>query len=367
MREAICHITTVHGPFDPRIFQKECRSAVRSGFEVYEVAPHDCDEVVDGVTVLAIPRYENRLRRMVFGPWRAFQRAFRTGASVCHFHDPELIPAGILLALMRRKVIYDAHENLPAQIRSKDWIRPALLRPVVGWLAGLLEKFGALFFSRVIGVTEEIAQRFGRKGVLIRNLPVLQLADSALVSSEPKDKPVVIFSGGLFRVKGVCQLIRAFQYLEGEAELWLLGTWESPAFRASCQALSGFRSVRYLGRVNPNEVFSYMKQAEIGACTFLPVPNNLESLPNKILEYLACGVPAVISDFPYWRRHFSEGVAFVDPLSPKDIADKIRHLLSHSAERKTLGIRGKRLVSDQRTWEAEEKNLFELYGKVLQP
>ena len=40
----VCHITTVHRPFDTRIFYKECISLAKAGFEVYLVTTHDKDE-----------------------------------------------------------------------------------------------------------------------------------------------------------------------------------------------------------------------------------------------------------------------------------------------------------------------------------
>jgi hypothetical protein len=52
----IVHCATTHRAGDPRIFLKECRTLARAGFRVSYIVPHDRDEVIDGVQILAVPR-----------------------------------------------------------------------------------------------------------------------------------------------------------------------------------------------------------------------------------------------------------------------------------------------------------------------
>ena len=365
MKKAICHITTVHGPFDSRIFQKECRSAAKLGFDVFEVAPHDKNEIVDGVKVVAIKKYKGRFRRIFLGPWTAFRKALGTKAKVCHFHDPELMPIGILLVLFGRKVIYDTHEVFPAQVMGKDWLGPRWVRKAIAVFSAGLEKFSSLFFSKIIGAIDEGANRFGSKGVVIKNVPVLDLVEKAEPKKLQKNKPAVIFSGGIFRMKGVYHLIEAFEFLEGEAELWLLGKWESDKFREECERLKGYEQAKYLGLVHPDEVFSYMKSADIGASTFLPVPNYLQNFPIKAFEYLACGLPTIMSNFPYYMKHFTEGVLFADPENPKEMAEKIRYLITDKDLRDTMAEEGKAWVLSTFNWRIEEEKLGDLYSELL--
>src|SRR4051812_23498709 len=102
----VVQMTSVHGALDQRIFKKISRSLARSGRDVMIVACHPQDECVEGVRVHAISvTAQNRLARMTMTTARIFRAAAASRARICHFHDPELLPVGLLLKLLGRRVI----------------------------------------------------------------------------------------------------------------------------------------------------------------------------------------------------------------------------------------------------------------------
>jgi hypothetical protein len=76
----------------------------------------------------------------------------RRNGTVYHFHDPELIPAGLALRLLGKRVIYDAHEDLPRDILFKNWI-PRRLRGPVSRLAAALEWIAGHALSGIVATT----------------------------------------------------------------------------------------------------------------------------------------------------------------------------------------------------------------------
>lgn len=118
----IVHLTSVHSALDNRIYYRECLSLAEAGFLVTIIGPHSEDIVTNHVQIKAIPAEHGRLARMTRAAWRVYVEALRQDADIYHFHDPELIPAGLLLRAQGKRVVYDIHEDLPKDILSKYYL-----------------------------------------------------------------------------------------------------------------------------------------------------------------------------------------------------------------------------------------------------
>ncbi|MFQ5576993.1 MAG: glycosyltransferase, partial [Anaerolineae bacterium] len=127
----ICVLTSVHRPFDGRIFHRQCVTLARAGYRVSLVAPAEFEQRVEaGVTVLGVPPAANRRERPRV--WRhLFRQARRLRPDVIHFHDPELL---LLVPLFRGrfgrrvKLVYDVHEYFADSLANKYWLpRPVRL------------------------------------------------------------------------------------------------------------------------------------------------------------------------------------------------------------------------------------------------
>ena len=114
--------TTVHPICDVRILYREACSLAKAGYDVEVIGPPpEPSERITGVKLTLIPRERMRFRRLVLSGSRLALLLVQRRASICHLHDPELLWVAPLLRLSGCKVLYDAHEDLPRQIRDKDW------------------------------------------------------------------------------------------------------------------------------------------------------------------------------------------------------------------------------------------------------
>ena len=171
----VCHMTDAHQQEDVRIFHKECVSLAKNGFDVYLVSRGKIYEK-DGVHMVGIGDISgNRLFRMTKVAKKIYKTARKIDADIYHFHDPELLLYGLKLKKMGKKVIFDSHEDVPAQIMDKYWI-PKPMRSLISKSYRLLETYAVKRLDAVVAATPYIAKQFKHRAgkiTVLNNYPKL--------------------------------------------------------------------------------------------------------------------------------------------------------------------------------------------------
>lgn len=365
-------MTSAHRALDVRIFHKISKSLVRRGYDVTVVAVHSQDENIDGIHVAAIPRSRSRLRRMTLNLYRIYRKTLELDADIYHFHDPELIPVGLLLRLRGKHVVYDAHEDLPRTVSYKEYVPPALRRLVAG-AAEKLELFGARRLTGVIGATPPIAARFrpvNPNTVVVHNFPIVEELNQCSMRKWAEREAAVAYIGGIARERGIFELLDAMKLVIKKVECRLaLAGWFSPKqMQAEVQKRAEASNVDFLGLLSRVHVSELLARVRAGIVVLHPEVNFIKAKPTKLFEYMCAGIPVIASDFPLWRE-IVEGAQcglLVDPMRPSQIADAITYLLTHPREAEQMGRRGRATAERYFNWKSEERTLLSLYRSILQ-
>ena len=364
----IVHLTTVHPRDDIRIFRKECVSLAHAGYDVVQLVGDGLgDAVVDGVHIVDLGAPPaGRLARMREQPRRANARLQRLQPALLHLHDPELLPLGAAWARRGVPVVYDAHEDVPRQILTKQWI-PAVLRPLVSRAFERYENSRVRGLAAVAAATPHIARRFAavaRRCVNVNNFP---LADELVPPAQAgRRERAVCYVGGIMRSRGALQMVRAMAQLP-DVRLLLAGRFEDAALEAELRAEPGWAQVDYCGYVGRTEVGALMSRSRAGLVTLLPMPSYRDSLPIKMFEYMSAELPVIASDFALWRE-IVEGRQCghcVDPTNPNAIAAAIRALIDAPQHASALGRAGRAAVLSSYNWPQAERELLALYRELL--
>ncbi|MFC2947714.1 glycosyltransferase family 4 protein [Virgibacillus sediminis] len=363
----ICHLTSVHSYTDIRISIKECTSLVKAGFEVHLIAPNTQEENLNGIHVHGVMNtYKGRINRVKNFTNDIYQKALEVDAEIYHFHDPELIPSGLKLKKKGKKVIYDVHEDVPRQIASKHWI-PKYLRKSISIGFEKYENRSVKKLDALVTATPHIEQRFLSYSSNIKNVnnyPVMEelyIPDSETLLRKEKS---VIYVGGISKDRGSVNTVKAIG--NTDATLKLAGRFANQNEKAILEELDEWENVNFLGFIDRKEIKSELETSMVGIVVLEPRVNYIDSLPIKMFEYMATGLPVIASNFPLWKEIIEGnncGIC-VDPLNVEEISKAIQWIIDHPVQAKEMGQNGRKAVETQYNWESESRKLLNLYEKL---
>jgi glycosyltransferase involved in cell wall biosynthesis len=370
-------ISSVHQALDNRIFHREASSLRRAGYAVTLMAVHPCEEEIDGIRILPVPRLP-RWRRP--GLWSSLlRRALATGADAYHLHDPELL---LILSRLRsqsgRPVVYDAHESLADFTAIKEDI-PAVIRLPLAAAIRRAEPWLARRADGLIFADEAIAADFSmasRARTVLFNYPLRSFVDEGArnIRTAEERGHTILYLGGIKRHRGALLMLDAFARVRQampSARLLLVGPFLPSTLAAEFQAEVGRRgldaAVTMTGAIPFAGVAAQLAQADVG---WIPFPDHAKyrkNIPTKIFEYYAHGLPVVGSDLPPIRAFLRDGETgcLVAPGDPAAHAGALLALLADPRRATRMGQAGQAEVVKRWNWDAMEARLREFYRLLL--
>lgn len=365
----ICHLTTVHKRYDIRIFVKECSSLAKiKNFSVnLIVADGNGEEIKNNVKVYDIGKPKGRLNRFYNASKLIYKKAKELNFDIYHIHDPELLPIGLKLKKLGKKVIFDAHEDFPMQILSKHYL-PKTIKPFLSKILSSYEKRVAKKLDGIVTATPFIRRKFesykGSNVVDIKNFPLNEEIIINPKNIQEKKDNSICYVGGISEARGIYELVESLKLIK-DVNLELAGGFVSNEFHEKTKTSLGWQKVNYHGFVNRDEVLKIFKKSKIGMVTLYKTPNIINSLPIKLFEYMAAGLPVIISNIPYWEEFVigSCGIS-VNPKSPDEISKAINYLIENKDEAKKMGENGRKAVMEKYNWAIEEERLIKFYKEL---
>ena len=360
----VCHITTVHKGLDVRIYHKECITLSKD-FEVYLIINDKINQITnESVKLIEINNSsKNRISRFFKSSNEALKKAIEINADIYHLHDPELLRIALKLKKRNKKVIYDAHEDLPRQILTKHWI-PKIIRKPIAYIVEKAENNIVKKIDGVISATPTINERFyklNRNSVNVNNYPIIEEFNK---TQKKLTKPQIIYAGGISIERGIVEIIDSLEHLD--VDLNLAGKFLDPSLKNKLESHKSWGKVNYKGFLGRKEITELYNNSLLGMVTLYPTKNYQTSLPVKMFEYMAAGLPVIASNFPYWESIIEKhecGIC-VDPTSVSDITKAIKTLLENPNIAKTMGENGLNAIKTHFNWEKEGQKLTSFYHQL---
>jgi hypothetical protein len=364
----IAVVTTGHRWGDPRIFERGVATCLDWGLQVHVFVPMEALPARAGwsenpnLVIHALPAPGDRLGR-VWLAWSLVRRILGQGPfALVHFHDPELVPPMALLGLLSPATytLYDIHEDLPLQVASKHYL-PGWARQPLNRLTTWMLRVAAGVFHGFAPATEAISQNWPQAETrIVHNYPKAMFGHAGQ-QGLALDPGRVIYVGGLAAGRGILLVLEAVRQVRRDlpkVRLELVGAVMEPEVGLAIAAAVAEGWCQHIPWLDPGELSRHAAGAGVGLVTLLPQPNYLESLPTKLFEYMAMGIPVLASDFPLWRELVVDsGAGRVVAPTLGGITQGIRSMLADPAALARHSAAGRGAYQQRYRWEAESRNL----------
>jgi glycosyltransferase involved in cell wall biosynthesis len=358
----ILQLSTVHKSNDIRIYEKITKSLLETNNIIYLIAIESDIEL--DKRLIYYPLY-NKSSYTIFNRmlniFRSLLLIMSIRPNVIHIHDPELLFPAIICRIFGFTIVYDVHEDLPKDIMHKSMNR--IVKKIISFLIEPFEIIASIILKNVIVVTPSIFKRFEGKVknlVIIRNFP-----NNVLINKQnfnPDKVNYVLYSGTISVNRGIYEIIDSVSMFKGKVRLILVGQFQNAELMADVMNYKGWEFVDFKGYVSQDQLYEFYASSLIGLVTLHDIDTYREAFPVKLFEYINCGLPVVMSNFPLWNNFFDgkEVGVSVNPSNSIEIFNAIITIFDNYEEFKKTVYSFKGVY----TWDNEKNVLIDFYKKM---
>src|SRR4029453_19407863 len=360
-RQARAHsalvVTVVHNPQDSRIRQRQLAALMAAEWDVTYVAPFDAYGLEvppvrpaapgrGGLRCINVPRASGRRRVAAWRTSRTILRSLGRDHDVVLVHDPELVLAAAGLGLTN--LIWAVHQGPAAALQVKSWMPALLRRPVAAaWRRAerLVERRHYLLLAE-----SAYQQRFRTWHPVVAN----SVSVPKVVAPAGDDR--VSYLGSVTMSRGCDTMIEVGRELRrrtnGAVKLEVIGEAPDPEARQALQNAAKAGDLSWLGFIQSGEALARVSGSLAGLCLLKALPNYRVSLPTKIVEYCALGVPVITTPLPLASDLVrSQNIGFEVPWNDsRAVVDAILRLRAEPELRCQLGANGHRVAPRGQHW-----------------
>jgi glycosyltransferase involved in cell wall biosynthesis len=369
----------------------ECAALVQAGFDVTAICPRDMDVVDQSVPGVDVRHYApppaadgfiGYLVEFAYC-WLATAALLvrylaRNGVPACiqACNPPDTFWAlAILLRPFGTRFVYDQHDLNPEVYASRfDHPNPVLAKGLL-----LLERASYATAHEIIVTNASYGSRATGRGrqpeskvTIVRSGPnrTMKRAEPDPALRLGRDH-LCCWIGVMGPQDGVDLLLRAVAHYvhvlgRDDCTFALLGTGDSyDELLALCEELDLDKHVVFAGWADDALLGSYLSTADLGLSPDPQNPLNEVSTMNKVMEYMAYGIPVVAFDLTETRVSGGASMVYVTPDDTEAFAEAVAATLDDRALRHRLGDMARLRILVELCWEEHEPVYVSVFDRLL--
>lgn len=362
----IAIVCTAHPISDNRMFVRWAKGLLGLGWRVSFIGPvrgRVLPAIPDGIEFIEVV-HEARYLRRALGAKRVLPHLNRLKPDVVIFPDPELFP--VLLAYGRKSralVVFDRHENFdqPGPLTSKG-----PLSNLIAKAYSIYEHLMAPKLGGVIVVLEEMIDNLNpaTNVVVAHNFPSRQVAESLAKPRSESLEYTCVNLGAVHTSRGLVEQLEVTRHLVNDRKrhdfkFCLGGNFDPGSLEKSQEFIKqhklGGNLTLIPKHIAHNTVLDYFRKAQIGFSPYLDNAKAKITMQNKILEFMAAGMPIITSPSSMNGRLVeNSGCGKLHWANETEaIADTIEQWMDDPAAASELGKRGQDYLFKHCLWETD--------------
>jgi glycosyltransferase involved in cell wall biosynthesis len=303
---------------------------------------------------------------------------------ILHVHDlPLCKPAIMVKKQWNIKLVCDMHEDFADWILNTPLYNKGIkksLRYFQNWKA--YEKECLRQCDLIIGVSELLIEKMikdynldAAKVIYIPNTPDLSVFDIDNIdlsgNSNDNEFYTVIYSGMVDELRGLQYVIPLIPKIVEKIPNFRLLIVGSGRYLDNLKNLAVLdnveKTVHFTGFQPIEKLATYIASSKVGIYPQKKYKGIDETIPTKLFQYCAMGIPVISSDHLLPREFITANncgflVNFED--SPEIFIDNIVYLYNNEDIREKMGLNGKEGVLQHYNWQATVKPLINYYSTV---
>ncbi|MBC6314416.1 glycosyltransferase [Listeria grandensis] len=369
MLKKMFNISSVHPWSDTRIFFREAMSIAENlDYCVTHIAIKN-QVIVNTNTPIKIRLLPKLPRLKRYKNWRRIWRMIRLEKpDIVQLHDPELL---LLAWFIKRRIqqapiiIYDMHENVPQILASKQAI-PSICRKMVRYMYQKLEKKLMQSCDGIIFAEAHYHENYTDltcPTVDIYNYPAITPSS---LSPEKQDIFTFAYVGSVSELRGARLMIDLAEKLAAQRadfQIRVIGTGaDEEVFLAEVEKRGVGQWISFEGAKKFDEAFQILQTSHVGLSLLLENANFKGCKPTKCMEYMAAGIPFIVSDFLMQEdlEKYPCGVsAQTDNVDA--VLEQALYLLENPKIVEKMGKCGLQAYQEAYNWQTEEDKLLSFY------
>jgi len=278
-----------------------------------------------------------------------------------------LWPAYTVAKWRKKGLVYDSHELFTeAEGLTGHAVKKRLWQTLESYILPKLSKMYTVN-KTIAGIFEK---RYGIKVGVVRNIAMFEdripVANRAALNL-PLDKCLVLLQGSYIDPdRGGEEAVLSMKHLPW-AHLLIIGSGRAmPHLREMVDRENLKERITILDKMPFEELRKYTACADFGLSLDKPLHLNYTySLPNKVFDYIHCGVPIIVSDLPELRRLVEdhEVGCIVRTMTPEGLAETIGSAFQSNDRAKWK--QNCEVVRSKLSWQNESKVIQSYFESFL--